>query len=555
MRPKSILSGSAFSILALALAAILAVDISAIHTPTTAAIGLSAWVILQLVIIIIALLDTLLLLGFRGAAPAHSTLAAITFILIALLWSISDLRVLSQEGAVELRCVHDILNSDPMYGFWGTCLFGYPARQSYLHSLPTLLLGPSLAAMNFGALLYPILGIAIFAGSLRRYSKYSRTSDIALAFALLLIFHFYYFNETSYRPNMAIFPVGISFIALGFYYRFLGARTQFNLLLLVASLILALHSYTPDLAVFIAGVGILTALMLTASRSAAIPWAQYLSYIILLSTALARSLEYRYDVRLFSSSSQAGGDGTLAALIESLKFIALSTDFVTSAAKVVVLITLAYAILAIRSMQAYCLILFVAGVIVAAAITKGFNFLGVDLRMHRSIVCIPAIVALVYLSLIDIFESTAAWRYQACIRSLVVALTALSAWIGIDYRLAYFATKTPHQHLILIRNLSELSPSIKTLSPLQVHLDPDVSQVLSSLADTLLYFFPFSDTDTLSQSCELQTFAKPNSLGILILAEHSKCRTTAIFDQFCGTCAIRSDISVNTDKYLACVLD
>ena len=538
-----------------ALLAILSVDLLHLHTSIGAAIGLGGWSLLHLVIFCVALAELRSLFGDLSSAPAVLTLCALVFIIAVLFWSISDYRVLSQEGAVELRCVHDILTDDPEFGFWGTCLFGYPARQSYLHYAPTLLFGESLAALNSGGLIYLVLGLIIFAGNIYRHSKCTLSADLTLAFALILIFHFFYFNETSYRPNMAAFPVGISFIAIGTLLRFNNAPSKVNFLLINASLVLALHSYTPNLATFFGILGIILLLAIKAPSSCAIPRTAYIACILIFICTFLRTLEYRYDIRLFSEHSDPGGAGTLTALVESLRFVILGSDFMTTSSKVVVLIAMIYGLVAIRNFQVIYAVIFILAVLLAASITKGFGFLGVDLRMHRAIVGIPALLTLIFFVFSDILSRIRNTHALISTQLILAATIPLVALDGLNYRFDFFAHKKPHPHLLFIEKLNRAFPSLDRTKPTDVSLGLESLPDLLSLSDTIGYFYPRSNVYTLSQECEARMPRDEGSTEILILEKSSNCRGASVGQRICAVATNMTELTVNQNSYIVCVRD
>jgi chromate transport protein ChrA len=116
--------------LALPLAVILTIDVLALRTPFTARLGLVSWGLLLAAIAALAIADALDLArsGLTGRRPL--TLIATAFVVAVLISAVGDSRVVSQEGAIELRCIAYWLAEDPRLGFWRTCLFGYPARQT-----------------------------------------------------------------------------------------------------------------------------------------------------------------------------------------------------------------------------------------------------------------------------------------------------------------------------------------------------------------------------------------------------------------------------------------
>ena len=541
--------------LAAALSIILIVDLARIHSVYAAMLGLCGWVVIHIVFAIVALVELRWLFGSRSTPVSALSIAALCFICILIFWSLADHKVISQEGAVELRCVHDLINGDAQFGFWNTCLFGYPARQSYLHALPTMLFGQSLVALNSGAMIYLLLGLLIFVGAISRLYESCINCDIALAFVLVLIFHFYFFNETSYRPNMALFPIGIAFLALGCHFRLARQRNYFNLLLFCASLIVAIHSYTPSLAIVAAALGLLLFRFIRPHNFDPIPRAAYAATLLILIAAFLRTLEYRYDVRFLPDSTATGGAGTLAALQESLRFAALGSDFMSNTAKVVFVIALVYGLSVMRSIPILYLVFLILSVFVAASITQGFGFLGVELRMHRATVAIPAVLTLILLVLLDMLKRLSTTRLARGSQLLLAAMIPLSALAGMDYRAEFFSHKLPLAHLSFIENLNRSYPNLDLKKPLRLYLGPEALPDLLSLSDTIGYFYPTSQVYFLSPSCQPEVSLDQASIEVLVLEKSSGCLDSLIKNRVCATTAAPRVFAINQYAYVVCLLD
>ena len=140
------------------LISIFILDYLSILNPIFGKLGVVFWII-QFLFILIYSLKSLIFI-FRQ--KSYLILLMISILFGVVLLNTNNLKNISGETTQEISCTLNLLNSSPDWGFRKTCLFGYPARQLFLPSLPSLVLGTNQFSLNLGECLYFFLGSIIY---------------------------------------------------------------------------------------------------------------------------------------------------------------------------------------------------------------------------------------------------------------------------------------------------------------------------------------------------------------------------------------------------------
>ena len=351
--------------------------------------------------------------------------------IIVLFSNISSINNISGETCIEVRDTINHLKNSEDLGFRGTVICGYPARQIFLPSIPTLILNRNIFALNLGGSLYFLMGLIIFSSGILKNFEDTRSGDLICGIILSLIFHIYYVNFFILAFQQSIYPFSFGLIICGLFLNYIKNRTFEIIFLIGFSLLYLIFTYTTGLALFFLSIVVLIFLCFKIPVKLK---KQILILFIIISalTAFYLSLSIRSDLRLtghhesitikqamhktsevfnnifYNKEPQVDTslkiDEVKSKIFKAADHIFYNTEatpmFSTSSG-FIFLFTI-FASLFFYGWEMSVLSLWVIGTIIISVIAKGFDVYPLDFTLHKSIVIFPVI----FVMLLKIIKST-----------------------------------------------------------------------------------------------------------------------------------------------------
>jgi len=167
--------------------------------PTTGKFGYYLWLISFVPFIILAALNIRELLIHNVLKYMPLSFLVLLILLLTLFLGVFDSRNSNFETTQSMHCALNHILGSSDTGYLQTCLFGYPSRQFYVPSLPSLLFGRSLILLNIGTFLMFVVGMIIFYTELLKHFSHVKNVDILIAFLSSLLPHFYFYTTLGFN--------------------------------------------------------------------------------------------------------------------------------------------------------------------------------------------------------------------------------------------------------------------------------------------------------------------------------------------------------------------
>jgi hypothetical protein len=473
-------------------------------------IGAGVWVGLYVVMGIIALRALWSLLS----SWSFFSIGALTLLSSFFLLGYLDPRNVSHESTQQLACALEKFHTWADYGYGIWCFLGYPTRQYYIPSIPTLITGPTLGALNFGGFIYLFLGALVFLGGLRSLFENERRGDPLAASSLLLICQLAIFFYIFVWFEQSIYPLAHSLLVSGLFAFYLSRRIQGALELFALGLLLTAFVYTPGLAVTGLGIGTLVFVTIL-SRDRKIRIRAGL-LALLVSSGAALSFGLREDIR-FKSRPEALVD--IPARLREIPKVISVTEM--NGGLFLPPLTIAFlfgTVIAIGLLVATFIgsrrrdektdfrdqllaalgvpfvLLWSVGAIIAAAIFPGYANPPTHFAMHRAGIIVPPFLLAVAVCL----------RYVQRGKAIQFGLFAASTlYLGFQAHTNYSREvqgRFPDRKFQLIDLLSKEKLLIHN-EPTHLFFESQLERLYGNTGDYLLYFSPQS-THSFPKGCE-----------------------------------------------------
>jgi len=398
------------------------------------------------------------------------------------------------EAAQETTCkLFQYSLSD--FGYNSICHLGYPARIFIVTSLPSLLFGRSLFALNFGALIYIFCGLTIFTAAITKYFKKEESSDMITFFSVAMIPNFFYFNYFLFAYELGIFPVTFMLMQTGFYLFYLKEKKiKYILLSLIVNYYL-IFSYTTALAVVVLSL----IFMLLFIFEKQLPKLHKLTFgmgIIATTIMSISSLFIRNDIRLFSSPHNTINIST--ELLSALRYFINGNNvspFTTSAISSIMLIVILSLLSFMFGKKYFIVGIWIIAVVIAAVVTQGYSFNSLEFRVHRAIIIMPTIIIFTSVALSKIL------RYIPQTKKIIVISSIFLLSLGVYYQYSYLNTKVGderHRHYELI---NYLKTNINNGDEIYLYFDTNTDRNFISINDNLYYYYPKSMAEVSNVLC------------------------------------------------------
>ncbi len=394
------------------------------------------------------------------------------------------------ETTQEIGCMLHQLSTADDWGFHKNCfLNGYPTQQYLLPSIPSLLWGRTLFALNFGGCLYFILGILIFSSALNRYlTHHFDNPDLLGAIILSFLPHFYQVQKLLFHYEQSIFPFSFMLIACGLFLQFLLFGFTHEIIGLIGLLCFYLiNVYTTGLSCY--GLVVVTILYLALTKKIPINKKIILFSIVVISIIfLIVSFSYRGKVSILDSTT-FNFTNAIHDVLEACVYIVYPKDSIGFASPLLTFLlpmTIICAISFSFGRQAVFAGLWCIATMVFAVTSAGYVTYGIPYRLHRMIQIIPVVMILaiyilqhmelhcvkkgfvLFLCLLVIFFSGILYHNQSTLPDHIVKrYYYFSAWINM-----VLFDKYPREH------------------KLNLFFDPNFRYLYPIAKDYLMYFLP-----------------------------------------------------------------
>jgi len=465
----------------LILALLIVLNFLSLIFPIFGRLGTYCW-ILSFVYLLIFLIKSWQTIFKIKYYPIYTIFVLFIF-LIFFIRSIPTMIAFNGESTKVIACSLSNFENEIDYGYNKTCLYGYPARQYLIPSLPSLL-RRSLVNLNIGGSIYLIFGLLIFSSNALRFLKYSKNGDLIIAISLGLLLHFHYFNYFAFTFEQSIFPLSFGLIIGGLILNYLNKKDKFPLYLFGFCFFYLIYSYTSSLALMTLFMLVIFIFSIQSFRKKEHKNGIILMAILLISIiTLYTSFSYRTDVNIFNNQIRSQ-ELLLDDVFKGFSHLFLKPDgdsFTSPYLFPLFLLLIILPIICFPNWFSLIIFVWILSTITMSIVSKGLMYYPIFFRVHRSIMIIP--VLLTYL--IFIFNKNKILFKNNILKLLLFLIISL----GIVY---YYSETTDKFKL-------ELSTYYVTKAVHQLEKEPNNLIILDSEEDDLYlypilinYFFPKS---------------------------------------------------------------
>jgi hypothetical protein len=502
---------------------ILASDVLSEYFAFFGKLGTLLWFISYFSVAIYALrcLKNLLHWGIKKVSIV--TLLTISLFVLIIGMQVGSPASLSGETTIETECALNHLRNADDLGFKKTCLFGYPARQYFLSSLPTILFSRNLINLHLGGSLYFLMGIIVFSYGMFRFFGINKKTDLLVTLSLSTLFHFYYFNHFLFKFEQSIFPLSMGLILAGSLLEYSKKFYKPVLIPITLSIFYLTSSYTPSLALFGLSIVVLSNLVFKAPDKIS---KALLSCIIVASiTLVTGTLLFRNDINLSQSSqsyTQIQEDVKLSA--EHLLKGNLNRPFTSIFYRYIFIFLILSSLLGLAGYSGVVFSIWILAVILFAITSKGYIYYALEFRLHRALVTLPVLLYL-QAKIVNLLSQ----RGLSCLPKILIGkpLVVLTFFIllsGLYYNQQFLSNRGPNPHYAYIEWV-ENNLDTDTESIIYVTHEAGRYNDLISLSDTIRYLLPnikavYSASDeVLSEDCT----PKRELVGNILIPENHDC--------------------------------
>ena len=490
------------------------IELASLYSAFAGKIGVICWILLWIYLALFTIRQTIALVKTSVHHRLPFVLLTIGLFLFLCATNVSSIYSINGENTQEISCALAQITNSPDWGYRQTCLFGYPTRQFIVPSLPSLLFGNSLAALNIGGVIYFAIGLILFCRGIQVYFDDSKKGDALILLLLGSLLHFYYINHFLFIFEQSIFPLSFALAGCGVWLMYL--RTKSHLLLIPLTLLLyaGIFSYTPSLVLIPLAYGaILWQTLQNQTHRFKI-----LTLIVVILTALMTlsSFTFRSDIKL---GHQYPG-GTLGALNEiglAIKHLAIHIfpkPFTTWVMIPIFFILILTPLSGILGRIPQLIALWCIGVFCVSIYARGFSYYHIEFRMHRSMVMLPVLLAL-WVYVLN--------KYRKHVPLALILLAAFCMTLsGLhNYKTIQLARPISQQYKFLQWLMAQQISQLTTLYLLNAQTPKNN---FISIRDISRYFTPhisINNNYTLPADCSVSDVQ-----GIFLLEEVDRCSNT-----------------------------
>ncbi|MEQ8189685.1 MAG: hypothetical protein ABRQ39_17080 [Candidatus Eremiobacterota bacterium] len=477
------------------------INILSVFVPATGKIGTCLWFFSYIFFIICALISLYNLIKEALTEKLCITLVVLLIWLFIIGANINRIKNVSGESTQQIAHTISLLHHSRDMAFNERCFLGYPARQFFLPSLPTLIMGRSVLSVNLGGSLYVLTGLLIFSRAISRNFENRRYGDLAGGIILSLIFHIYYVNFQIFWFEQSVYPFGFTLIICGLYLYYIKDQSLTNLSLAGLAVLYLIYSYTPSLSMACLSVTVLIYYYIKnfkhQDKKRHITMAMIIIFCII---SFFLSFKYRSDVHLTCKNpDQPTNEATnkihlrdeVNNTVGKIKeLFSINTGLLVSPVSFFIFsMILICSIFLVFRWTMFFLILWITGTVIISVSSSGFAVPPPCFAIHRAIIIYPVM----FIMFIDIIKSINIDFKRKYYGGIIILLFLLTT--GIIYQQSYMKTKTIAtgrvQQYILIRWLKKEIP-VEDNDKIKIfYFDEALKEdPYISIYDMMVYFTP-----------------------------------------------------------------
>lgn len=500
------------------LSSIFIINIISIIFPITGKIGTCLWFFSYIFFIILALT------GLYNSIKEVLQEKLFITLLVLIIWlfiigsNINRIKNISSEATQQMGQIVSLLHSSRTMGFNEQCFIGYPARQFFLPSLPTLIMGRTVLSVNLGGSLYLITGLLIFSRAISINFEDRKYGDLAGGIILSLIFHIYYINYQIFWFEQSIYPFGFTLIICGLYLYYIKEPSLANLSLTGLTVMYLIYSYTPSLSVACLSITVLIYYYIKNFKSPDKKRNIIIAMIIIFCiTSFCLSLKYRNDVKLINKngSEEIRRIDEIRSKIKEL-FLIETNLIVSPVSTFIFCLILLFSIFIMMRWTMFLLAMWAIGTFIISAVSSGFAIPPPYFAIHRAIIIYP-VIFIMFINIIKSIHIDFKGKYYGGIIILLFLLIT-----GIIYQQSYIKTKnnptTRIYQYVLIKWLQKEIPEKDITQNTVFYFDEAFKgEPYISTYDMMMYFAPKYHTNFPDSKTDLAKQIIPSESNFLLV--------------------------------------
>ncbi|MFZ5376295.1 MAG: hypothetical protein ACOZAN_01340 [Patescibacteria group bacterium] len=507
-------------------------DLLTIFSPGWGKLGILTWLMMFIVIFKTSLewLKDLIKGSFKH--KTFFTLLSLAIFCLLIFYHASNRHSLSGETAMEINCFLNHLRNAEDAGFHQTCLFEYPAKQFLIPSLPSLVFGRDLFALNIGGSIYLLLGVFMLATALFSMEKDTKKTDILAGISVICLLHFYYFNFIAFTQfEQSIFPLSFGLGLVGLYLKFEKVRNPKYLLIAGIVLQFLIYSYTTSLALI--GLAVVYLIWELASSKNNQKLKKYLAFIIITTiVGLIISFNIRGDVKLTSDNRTISDYWPIA---KETAEILLFRDTVSPWTSPLLYVLMVFSILKLLTkpnIKKISVILWITATTLASTFMVGYASPPAHFALYRFLIAVPVLITMIYFFLANLKLET---KFLIMIYFFVLAT-------GLNYHLQYFRGIEASSRIPFFK---WLATKVDIKKKAEIDLSSIDHNDFLSMNDTMQYFLPNLEQEQLitdPNSCSIE------SRGLYVFPDNHWCQSRIMSNskvQFLGKYQYQPALTIN----------
>ncbi len=495
------------------LSSIFIVNIISILFPVTGKIGTYLWFFSYIFFVILALTGLYHFIKEALTEKLFITLLLVIIWLFIIGSNINRVKNVSSEATQQIGHVVSLLHFSKTMGFNDQCFIGYPARQFFLPSLPTLIMGRRVLSLNLGGSLYVITGLLIFSRAIVINFEDRRCGDLAGGIILSLIFHIYYVNYQIFWFEQSIYPFGFTLIICGLYLYYIKDKSLANLSLTGLTVMYLIYSYTPSLSMACLSITVLIYYYIKNFKYRDKKRNLIIAMIIIFCiVSFCLSLHFRSDVKLIGNNNNSN---EIRSKIN--EFFLIETKLIVSPVSTFIFcFILLFSIFIMMRWTMFFLAMWAIGTFFVSAVSTGFAVPPPCFAIHRAIIIYPVM----FIMFINIIKSTHIDFKEKYYVEIMIFLFLLIT--GIIYQQSYINTKNEptgriYQY-VLIKWLQKEIPEKEITQNTTLYFDEALKgEPYISTYDMMLYFTPKYHTNFPDKKTDLSKCIIPSESNFLLV--------------------------------------
>lgn len=405
----------------------------------------------------------------------------------------------SNETAREIACGLDALTFQT--GWQTTCYFGYPVRQFLAPAIVPLLLGRTLFALNFGAVILLFSSLTIFASGLIKFWRPTKATAI-FVFTIASLFNFRFFHIWTAFFEQSLYPLIFCFTLVGLFLHYQAKSKPIYLWLLGLLFLQLAHAYPTTLALLALGVFLLTHRAIYPTHSLT---RRHIGQIIFGTTiSLLASLSYRQDLKLISDIDNQPLLSTIHESTQLFLGITTTNPLLTHLFAPILILAIVSLFLYKPTKFRILTSAWVLGVIAVSLFAAGVGDQSTLFKLHRILIIFPILIPAALAPVPTSFFVH---------HRLSVALLAIILFtFGFHMRHTYQSVR-PISNSIRIYSL--LNSQFDSQTEFTIQTQDVLTNALFNLSKSFTYFYPYSQNTFTSNPCN----SSNSTLHLLIVLQ------------------------------------